>query len=165
MSSGHFNPLSTLNQRSCWAAGGWDQGLFTCSRKTREMGEASFPSPHLTALMTHLTEGSKSSTEISQWQPLSSKQSSPAMLESVAWEREDYCEAETQIRCFHIRLTKSTVYICHYEVCDFYHLSYLGYIGIDNNREKKIYCFHVYNTDRIIVCKYSSLIYWVNNIA
>lgn len=36
--------------------------------------------------MTVLTEGSKSSTEISQWQPLSSKASSPVTAESAAYE-------------------------------------------------------------------------------
>ena len=52
-------------------------------------------------------------------------------------ERRLLWDRDSDIRCFHIRLTTLNPQFTSAtnEVCDFYHQSYLGYIGIDNNRE------------------------------
>lgn len=76
-----------------WACSAWCYAAVSFMRKNVKCSV----SCHLTALITDLTAGSKSSTEISQLQPFSSKPSSPAMLESVAWgekikNRRDYVD-------------------------------------------------------------------------
>lgn len=76
-----------------WACSAWCYAAVSFIRKSVKCRV----SCHLTALITDLTAGSKSSTEISQLQPFSSKPSSPAMLESAAWgekikNRRDYVD-------------------------------------------------------------------------